>query len=176
MGRSMQTMFYTPLLTFISPRSKDLIFHLHSKLLAFFCSSSDLDREIYRQLRERPVGRSAQLSLTKKAWCQFDAHPQVSQKVNELFFNARQTYTDTPAAIGPSGGKSVWATSNSNNNKANCMPGFFFFTPLPSMERRYHRRGAWKDGSLTKTACQGVTAGPGSASMDVSEGPSTHCN
>lgn len=64
--------------------------------------------------------------------------------------NKRQTYTETPAAIGPSGGKSVWATSNNNNNKPDCMPEFLFFTPSPITRRHYHRRGAWKDGSLTK--------------------------
>ena len=64
--------------------------------------------------------------------------------------NKTQTYTDAPAAIGLSGGKSVWATSNNNNNKASCMPGFLFFTPLPITRRRCHRRGPWKDGSLTK--------------------------
>lgn len=75
--------------------------------------------------------------------------------------NTRQTYTDTPAAIGPWGGKSVWATSNNNNNKANCMPGFLFFTASPITRRRYHRRGAWKDGSVDKkTACQGSLLAP----------------
>lgn len=169
-------MFYTPLLTFISPRSKDLIFHLHSKLLAFFCSSSDLDREIYRLLRKKACGTLCTAFIDKKGLMPVWRPPPGLPECEWTFLNTRQTYTDTPAAIGPSGGKSVWATSNNNNNKANCMPGFFFFTPSPIMERRYHRRGAWKDGSLTKTACQGVTAGPGSASMDVSEGPSTHCN
>lgn len=40
--------------------------------------------EIYRQHREKPAGRCAPHSLTKKARCQFDAHPRVSQNVNEL--------------------------------------------------------------------------------------------
>lgn len=36
--------------------------------------SLDLDWEIYRQHRERPAGCCGPHSLTKKAWCQFDAH------------------------------------------------------------------------------------------------------
>lgn len=51
------------------------------------------------------------------------------------------------------------------------MPGFLYFTPS---EEAPSQEGAWKDGPLTKTACRGVTAGPGPASMDVNESPSPH--
>ena len=67
----------------------------------------------------------------------------------------------------------MWATANNNNNnsRGSHLPGFHFFTP---------RGGTAAGGGLKgwvvdkKTACRGVTAGPGPASMDVNESPSPH--
>lgn len=115
--------------------------------------SSDLDREIYRQLRKKACGMLCTAFTDKKGLMPVWRPPPGLPECEWTLVNKMQTYTDTPAAIGPPGGKSVWATSNNNNNKASCMPGFLFFTPLPITRRRCHRRGAWEDGSLTKKKC-----------------------
>lgn len=58
--------------------------------------SSDLDREIYRQLWERPVGCSAQLSLTKMpVWLPPPGLPECEWTL----VNKTQTYTHTPLQL-----------------------------------------------------------------------------
>lgn len=87
--------------------------------------------------------------------------------------NKRQTYTNPPGAIGPSQGEECVGDAKQQQQQGEMharVPLFHFFTNQEAPPQE----GAWKDGSLTKTACRGVTAGPGSASMDLNESPSPH--
>lgn len=90
------------LLIFIFP-SEDLIFHLHPKLLSSLWSATAV---LLGPGLRNPIGSTVKglrgscvrHSLTKKAWCQFDVHPQVSQNVNELLW-IRGKPTQTPLQL-----------------------------------------------------------------------------
>lgn len=97
--------------------------------------------------------------------------------------NKRQTYTNTPAAIGPERGKSVWATPNNNNNKAGkcnaCQGPPFFLAP---QQEALPQEGAWneewliKENSMLGKGMRGVTSGPAQASVGVKSSTHTAIN
>lgn len=89
--------------------------------------------------------------------------------------NKRQTYTNTPAAIGPSQGEEcVGDTKQQQQQQGELHARAPLFHSFTNQEEAPPQEGALKDGSLTKTAFRGVTAAPSPASMDVNESPSPH--
>lgn len=73
--------------------------------------------------------------------------------------NKRQTYTNAPAAIGPSQGEECVGEAKQQQQQGSCMPGFLFLRSFTNQEEApLPQEGAWKDRSLTKKLPVGGSA------------------
>ena len=151
-----------------------LIFHLHSTPLSSLSGAPwTWAREIYRQHRERPAGRCAPHSLTKKGPMPVWRPPPGLPEREWTSVNKRQTYTNTPAAIGPTQREEcVGDAKQQQQQQGELHARVPLFHPF--------RGGTVAGGGLKGWAvdknvnCRRVTAGPGPASMGVNESPSPH--
>ena len=158
------------LLTFIFPPCQDLIFHLHSKtavlpLQTLWTWTEASIGSVEKGLRDAARRIHWQNGLMP-VW-----RPPPGLPVCEwTSVNKWQTYTNAPAAIGPSQRGRVCGRRQTTTRGVACQgsSSFFFFYILTPIKEAPPQEGAWKDRSLTKTA------GPGPASMDVNEAPSPH--
>lgn len=91
--------------------------------------------------------------------------------------NKRQTYTNTPAAIGPSQGEECVGDAKQQQQQGELQARVPLFHSFTNQEEAPPQEGAWKDGSLTKNAFGGVHRWP-RPGLNACKWESilTHCN